>query len=64
MPVSLLVDFLKTKRILKTDLPRFGQRNEAKVANEEHSCLVNRSLVDALQFANQKGRERITKVNG
>jgi hypothetical protein len=57
------VDFLKTQRILKADSPRFGRRDEAKVANEEDSVLVDRFFLDAIQFAGKKGRKWVPKVD-
>ena len=52
--VSLFVNFLKTYRVLKADSPRFGRRDEAKIANEEDSVLVDCFFFDALQFAGKK----------
>ena len=55
LPVSLFVNFLKTHRFLKADSPRFGRRDEAKIANEEDPVLVDCFFFDALQFAGKKG---------
>ena len=55
IPVSLFVNFLKTHRFLKADSPRFGRRDEAKIANEEDPVLVDCFFFDALQFAGKKG---------
>jgi hypothetical protein len=49
------VNFLKTHRLLKADSPRFGRRDEAKIANEEDSVWVDGFFLDALQFAGKKG---------
>jgi hypothetical protein len=57
------VNFLKTHRFLKADSPRFGRRDEAKIANEEDPVLVDGFFLNALQFAGKKGRKRVPKVD-
>jgi len=41
IPVSLFVNLVKAHRVLKADSPRFRRRDEAKVAYEEDSFLVD-----------------------
>jgi len=57
------VNFLKTQRILKADSPRFGRRDEAKIANEEDPVLEDFFFLDALQFPGKKGRKRAPEVD-
>jgi len=57
------VSFLKTHRVCEADSPRFGRRDEAKIANEEDSVLIDSFFLDALQFTGKKGRKRIPKVD-
>ena len=56
------MNLLETERFFKADSPGFGGRNEAKIANEEYSALVDRFFFDALQFARKKGRVRVPEV--
>lgn len=54
---------LETHRFLKADSPRFGRRDEAKIADEEDSLLVDGFFPDALQFAGKKRRKRVPEVD-
>ncbi len=60
--VNLFVKFLEAHRFLKGDLQRFGRRDEAKIANEEDSVLVDCFFFDALQFAGKEARIRAPEV--
>jgi len=55
IPVRLFVNFLKPHGLLKADSPRFGRRDEAKIANEEDAVWVDGFFLEALQFAGKKG---------
>ena len=53
------MNFLKAHRFFKADSPRFSRRDEAKIANEEDSVLVDCFFFDALKSAasNAGGQE-------
>ena len=57
------MDLLKPHRFLKADSSRIGRRDEAKIANEEDSVLIDCFFLDALQFAGKKRRKRVPKVD-
>ena len=61
--VSLFVNLFKTHGFLKADAPRFGRRDEAKMANEEDPVLVDCLLLDTLQLTGQNGRKRVPEVD-
>jgi hypothetical protein len=50
------VNSLKAKRILEADPPRFGWRDETKIADEEDPALVDFLSLDALQLVGKKRR--------
>jgi hypothetical protein len=54
-PGTSLRDYSQTDGLFKADSPRFGRRDEAKIANEEDAVWVDGFFLEALQFAGKKG---------
>ena len=61
--IGLLVHSFEPQRLLKTDPPRFGRRDEAEILHEEDTLLIDCLGFDPPQFARQRLGERVSEVD-